>query len=303
MTSETFEKWTALILELIRKTSTDLPPDVEAALKTACDSEAETGAEATLDTLLQNAELARTDCIPMCQDTGTLTFWAEVPAGTDTRAFAEAIRAGVRRATENGLLRRNVIDVPSGSEIADNVAEGNPSIHFRQTAEHTGRVAVSLLMKGGGSENMSRQYSLPDASLGAGRDLEGVRRCLLDAVWHAQGNGCAPGILGVCIGGDRANGFAKAKEQLLRKLHETGNCRDSATRAEITELENRVLAEANSLGIGPMGLGGRTTLLGVKIGTLPRLPASYFVTVAYMCWACRRRKLVASADGDMITFE
>jgi fumarate hydratase class I len=170
------------------------------------------------------------------------------------------------------------------------VAACNPSIHIEQ--QDVDQVKVSLLMKGGGSENMSCQYSLPDSGLKAGRDLDGVRRCILDAVWRAQGNGCAPGILGVCIGGDRANGYAKAKEQLLRELP------DASPSSDLAELERRVLTEANSLGIGPMGLGGRTTLLGVKVGTLPRLPASYFVTVAYCCWACRRRTVVASPDGD-----
>ena len=137
-------------------------------------------------------------------------------------------------------------------------------------------------MKGGGSENMSRQYSLPDEPLGAGRDLDGVRRCILDAVWRAQGYGCAPGILGVCIGGDRASSFETAKRQLLRPLG------DSAASPALRKLERTALLEANSLGIGPMGLGGKTTLLGVKIAALARLPASFFVTVAYMCWACRR---------------
>lgn len=149
--------------------------------------------------------------------------------------------------------------------------------------------AVTLVMKGGGSENMSRQYSLPDATLGAGRDLEGVRKCVLDAVQKIQGYGCAPGILGVCIGGDRATGYEVAKEQLLRPLDERSNNRIANDR--IAELEKRVLKEANALGIGPMGLGGKTTLLGVKIAARPRVPASFFVTVAYMCWACRRRSI------------
>lgn len=138
-------------------------------------------------------------------------------------------------------------------------------------------------MKGGGSENMSRQYSLPDAALGAGRDLEGVRRCVLDAVVKAQGYGCAPGILGVCIGGDRATAYETAKCQLLRPLNE-----------KPSDFESRLLKEANSLGIGPMGLGGKTTLLGVKVAFRPRVPASFFVTVAYMCWACRRRTIMVS---------
>ena len=146
---------------------------------------------------------------------------------------------------------------------------------------------MTLILKGGGSENMSRQYSLPDAALGAGRDLEGVRKCILDAVQKIQGYGCAPGILGVCIGGDRATGFEVAKEQLLRPLDEVAGLRG----CEVARLERRLLREANELGIGPMGLGGKTTLLGVKIAARPRVPASFFVTVAYMCWACRRKTM------------
>jgi fumarate hydratase class I len=275
------EHWIKALAELIRKTSTELPADIVAAL--ADGRAAETPgcrAATTLGTILDNATLAAGTCVPMCQDTGTLTFWFAAPPGVDHRLLEEAARQAVRNATANGWLRLNVIDVPSGAQVSDNVAEENPSIHIEQRDVDT--ISAHLLMKGGGSENMSAQYSLPDAALGAGRDLEGVRRCLLDAVWRAQGNGCAPGILGVCVGGDRANGYAKAKAQLLRTLD------DVSPDAALAALERRVLCEANTLGIGPMGLGGATTLLGVKVATLPRLPASYFVSVAYGCWACRR---------------
>ena len=144
---------------------------------------------------------------------------------------------------------------------------------------------------------MSRQYSLPDAALGAGRDLAGVRKCVLDAVQKIQGYGCAPGILGVCVGGDRATGYEVAKEQLLRPLGASEEVRAKSEEArgkseELSKLERRLLKEANELGIGPMGLGGKTTLLGVKVAARPRVPASFFVTVAYMCWACRRRSCV-----------
>lgn len=286
-----FKKWTALLADLIRRASTELPDDIVEALAKGRAAEASgCGAERTLRTLLDNVDVARGKTVPMCQDTGTLSFWFELPRGSDSAFFAVAARAAVREATSQGWLRLNVIEVPSGVQISDNVGEENPSLHF-SIGEG---VKVKLLMKGGGSENMSRQYSLPDAELGAGRDLEGVRGCLLDAVWRAQGNGCAPGILGVCIGGDRASGYAKAKEQLLRPLG------DAAPAPELAELERRVLKEANSLGIGPMGLGGATTLLGVKVGTLPRLPASYFVTVAYCCWACRRAVLEATPEGERV---
>ena len=281
MNPQALARCTATLAELIRRTSTELPADIAAALAAGRAAEAPGDrADATLGTILDNAALAATRTVPMCQDTGTLTFWFDVPRGSDARFYGEAAREAVRIATAKGWLRLNVIDVPSGAQIADNVAEGNPTIHIAQ--RDVAQATAHLLMKGGGSENMSVQYSLPDTTLGAGRDLEGVRRCLLDAVWRAQGNGCAPGILGVCIGGDRANGFEKAKEQLLRALD------DVAPDPSLAELERRVLREANALGIGPMGLGGATTLLGVKVATLPRLPASYFVTVAYGCWACRR---------------
>ena len=284
------ESWIRALTELIRKTSTELAPDIVAAL--AAGRAAETPncrAATTLGTILDNAALAAETCVPMCQDTGTLTFWFDVPRGTDHWLLEEAARQAVRNATANGWLRLNVIDVPSGAQVSDNVAEENPSIHIEQRDVDT--ISAHLLMKGGGSENLSAQYSLPDAALGAGRDLEGVRRCLLDAVWRAQGNGCAPGILGVCVGGDRANGYAKAKAQLLRTLD------DASPDPVLAELERRVLHEANTLGIGPMGLGGATTLLGVKVATLPRLPASYFVSVAYGCWACRRGCAALEGSG------
>ena len=217
----------------------------------------------------------------MCQDTGTLTFF--VDERLRNVVTPTAVKNAVAYATEKGWLRRNTIDSVSGRSIDSNTCEGAPVIHYVEPSSPRSAPAVTLLMKGGGSENMSRQYSLPDSSIGAGRDLEGVRRCVLDAVQKAQGYGCAPGILGVCIGGDRACGFEEAKHQLLRKLDDVNKA------SELARLEKRILKEANSLGIGPMGLGGKTTLLGVKIGSRPRVPASFFVTVAYLCWAARRQ--------------
>lgn len=139
------------------------------------------------------------------------------------------------------------------------------------------------MLKGGGCENVGAQYSLPDSRVGAGRDLKGVEKCILDAVQNAQGKGCGPGILGVCIGGDRGTGYAASKEQFLRKIGDRN--RD----ATLASLEARITDEANQLGIGPMGFGGKTTLLATKITALNRVPASFFVSVSYMCWAFRRQ--------------
>lgn len=268
------------LLDLVRRTSCELPEDVRQALERAQMEEAEASPKATLGTLCGNCALAREQNTPLCQDTGTLTFFWKVRPGTAQGPLVAAASEAVRQATARGWLRKNTIDALTGASVDDNVAEGIPVHHFEETA---GTPEVTLLMKGGGSENMSRQYSLPDARLGAGRDLAGVRACVLDAVHAIQGQGCAPGILGVCIGADRAEGYAVAKRQLLRPLTET------ASEPTLAALEARLLEEANTLGIGPMGLGGKTTLLGVKLAARTRLPASFFVTVAYCCWACRRQ--------------
>jgi len=282
--------WTDTLAELICRTTSDLPADVEAALRTAAAAEpAQSQAALLLQALAENTCLARRHVTPLCQDTGTLTFFWRVPHGTDTVALERAACEAVALATRKGWLRRNTIETLSGKSVDTNVAEGCPVCHFEQA--DTESVEVWLLQKGGGSENMSVQFSLPDEELGAGRDLEGVRKCLLQAVWRAQGFGCAPGVLGVCIGADRAEGFLAAKLQLLRPLD------DHAPEPELAALEKRVLDEANQLGIGPMGMGGKTTLLGVKIAARTRLPASYYVTVAYLCWACRRRGVRAAGES------
>ena len=285
------------IVTLIRDTSSSLPPDVLKALKAAQRREKKgSSAAVVLKTVLDNCAIAAKRRTPLCQDTGTLTFF--VDERLRRKVTPAVIKRAVAVATEKGYLRKNTIDAVTGKSYDDNCAEGAPVVHYvERTKDERRRTrgSVTLIMKGGGSENMSRQYSLPDAALGAGRDVEGVRKCVLDAVQKIQGYGCAPGILGVCIGGDRATGYEVAKEQLLRTLDEkrlqstaVDGCRSGKT---LAALEKRLLREANFLGIGPMGLGGKTTLLGVKIAARPRVPASFFVTVAYMCWACRRRSL------------
>ena len=284
------------LVSLIRSTSSSLPDDVLKALKSALRKETRgSSAAVILRTILDNCAIAAKRGTPLCQDTGTLTFF--VDERLRRTVTPSVLKKAVAIATERGCLRKNTIDAVTGKSYDDNCAEGAPVVHYVESdsvaAGSTGPGSskakdalgrkVTLILKGGGSENMSRQYSLPDAALGAGRDLAGVRKCVLDAVQKIQGYGCAPGILGVCIGGDRATGFEVAKEQLLRPL---GNAASSPL---LKKLEKRLLEEANDLGIGPMGLGGKTTLLGVKIAARPRVPASFFVTVAYMCWACRRK--------------
>ena len=285
------ENWVSTVIDLVRHASTRLPADVLEAIRAGAEAAEMPRAATILGTLCKNAELAAQNSTPMCQDTGTLTFWVEHPAGVSQRPISEAIRRGVAAATARGYLRQNTILPVDGKSVPENVADGAPTVHFEET--EGGPVRIHLLLKGGGCENMSCQYSLPDASLSAGRDLAGVRGCILHAVWRAQGMGCAPGILGVCIGGDRAEGYARAKRQLLRKLG------DESEDPLLAGLERTVLREANTLGIGPMGLGGNTTLLGVKICGASRLPASFFVTVAYSCWACRRHSVAIDPETGL----
>ncbi len=274
------------LLELIRLTSTDLPPDVEVALREARSREQPgSAALGALDSILENVGLARQKSSPICQDTGTPLFYVRHPASWSTRALRDQIRRAVAEATKKSYLRPNAVDSTSGKNSGNNLGdEAFPTIHFEEIDGD--ELTVELILKGGGCENVGAQYSLPDSRLRAGRELEGVRRVVLDAVHRAQGQGCAPGVLGVAIGGDRGSSFAASKEVLLRPMSEPNPDRQLAT------LEARLLDEGNRLGIGPMGFGGNTTLLGVKTTSLHRLPASYFVSVSYMCWAYRRRRMI-----------
>ena len=278
MKNATVEK----LAEFIGETSSSLPDDVIKGLKSALKREASgSSAKVILETILKNCVLAKRKRTPLCQDTGTLTFF--VDEQLRRRVTPKILKAAVRLATERGYLRKNCIDAVTGKSYDDNCGDGAPVIHYVEAKTPN---SVTLILKGGGSENMSRQYSLPDGELKAGRDLAGVRKCVIDAVQKIQGYGCAPGILGVCIGGDRASAYEAAKETLLREIGERSKD------GELAKLERRLLKEANTLGIGPMGLGGKTTLLDVHLDARPRVPASFFVTIAYMCWACRRRTIV-----------
>ena len=272
-------------LELIRRTSTDLPGDIERRIRAAREKE-EPGSTPrnVLDVIIENVELARRERTPICQDTGLSSFFLHLPRGVDVEAIKADLIESVRQATREGLLRPNAVDSITGKNTGDNVGVGQP--YFFVEIHDGSDIIIELMLKGGGSENVGAQYRLPDTGLKAGRDLAGVERCIIDAVFKAQGFGCAPGILGVCIGGDRANSYIGAKKQLLRPLD------DVNANPVLAEMETRLFGELNELGIGPMGFGGRTTVLGVKIGSMHRHPASFFVSIAYCCWADRHRKLI-----------
>jgi fumarate hydratase class I len=287
-------KLSQCFLELVRRAATVLPPDVEEAMKRGAAAEGKgTSAASTLELMLENCRQAKAASTPICQDTGSLLFFIEYGPDFRQKEIEEAARAAAVEATAKYYLRPNAVDSVTGKNSGNNLGLGSPYFHFGERDENGLR--VRLLLKGGGSENCGAQYRLPDSALKAGRDLEGVRKCVIDAVYSAQGKGCPPGVIGIGIGGDRATSFLCTKEQLLRSLDDTN------PDPVLAELETRLSRECNELGIGPSGLGGKTTVLGVKAGKLHRLPACFFVAVSYLCWAAR--KAFMTIEGGEETYD
>ncbi len=278
--------------ELIVRTSTTLPPDAMTAMARARANESAGTRDAIANAAIAiNVNMAIDGRAPVCQDTGMPTFVVHHPIGFDTIAAVEQIKLALRRATGEGILRPNSVDSITGAN------EGNegtlyPVVKFEAWAKDS--LHISLTLKGGGSENMAAQYSLPAVLDGlgkAGRDMDGVRKCILHALYKAQGKGCSPGFLGVGIGGDRTGSYELAKKQLLRPLD------DENPDPILAKLEELIVEQGNTLGVGTLGFGGETTVLSCKAAKRNRLPASFFVSVMYNCWAFRRQGLTLSLDG------
>src|SRR5437868_12059919 len=285
------------LLELITQTSTNLPPDVRAAMALASGGEVpNTQSSQALDIILSNVDMANDDVGPICQDTGMPTFVVHTPVGVNQIRIKKAILDAVAEATRLGKLRPNSVDSLTGKNSGNNLGEETPVLHFEQWEEDG--IEVKLILKGGGCENKNIQYSVPcnlDHLGRADRNLEGVRKCILHSVWQAQGQGCAPGAVGVCIGSDRAHGYDLAKNELFRTLDDVNPI------PELASLEAEIMEEANRIGVGAMGFGGNVSLIGCKITAASRLPASYFVSVAYDCWAYRRLGVRLDASSGAIT--
>jgi len=284
------------LVELIMQTSTNLPPDVRKAMAHALDVEKpDTQGGQALSIIANNIDMAATDENPICQDTGMPTFLVHTPVGVNQIHLKKVIREAVAEATRKGKLRPNSVDSLTGKNSGDNLGHETPVIHCEQW--ESDEIEVKVILKGGGCENKNIQYSLP-AELEhvgkVGRNIEGVKKCLLHAVWQAQGQGCAPGAIGACIGSDRGHGYFLAKEQLFRTLD------DVNPNPVLAKLEQEVMDEANKIGVGPMGFGGASSLIGCKITAVNRLPASFFVSVAYDCWAFRRLGVLLDAKTGAI---
>ncbi len=282
-------------VELLRRASTDLPPDVEKALKEAYDKEDEgTPAKAVLRTILQNVKLARENSIPMCQDTGSLIFYIDMPEGEKEQYYKDIIKEAAKIATAKQYLRPNAVNPVTGKNSGNNVGKNAPYFHISRWDKD--EIRVRLLLKGGGSENVGTQYKLPHAPIKAGRDLEGVRKVIIDAVYKAQGLGCAPGTIGVGIGGDRTTSYMLSKEQFFRKIGERH------PEKELAEFELRLKEDLNKLNIGPMGFGGKTTVLDVFADYQHRHPATFYVAISYNCWAFRRKTMIIK-NGEVTYYD
>jgi fumarate hydratase class I len=293
-----WEAITHSIEQLITETATNLPQDVREAIEKASMREhAGTRAALSLSVIGQNIDFAEQAVAPICQDTGMPTFWVHVPECEHHKHWKEAIHNAVVAATSKGVLRTNTVDSLTGENSGNNIGIGTPVIHIAHWERDEAHVV--LLLKGGGCENKNAQYSLPCTLPGlglAGRDIDGVRKCILHAVYEAQGQGCSAGFIGVGIGGDRTTGYALAKRQLLERVDVPNED------PMLAELERVVMDSANALGIGTMGFGGEATLLGVRVGVAHRLPASFFVSIAYNCWAFRRQGIALDGDGAIASW-
>ena len=285
------------MLDLIIRTSSDLPADVrEAMARTMAEEIPASQSSQALNVIGTNIDMAESCEGPICQDTGWPTFEIRTPVGANQMEMKKDIAAALEDATRRGKLRPNSVDSITGKNSGNNLGPGTPTVHFEQW-ENEEEIEVKLLLKGGGCENKNIQYSVPCELPHLGRtdrSLEGVRKCLLHAVWQAQGHGCSAGAIGVCIGGDRMQGYTMAKQQLFRTLD------DVNPNPELARLEDYILKTSNLLGIGTMGFGGNATLIGCKIAAVNRLPACFFVTVAYDCWAFRRLGVVLDARTGVI---
>ncbi|MCK4835683.1 MAG: fumarate hydratase [Candidatus Aminicenantes bacterium] len=272
------------ILELIRQAATDLSPDVEKVLSQAYEREDKGApAKSVFDTILENVRQARENSTPICQDTGSLIFYIDFPEGHSEKSYREAVNWAAVEATNLQYLRPNAVDPVNGKNSGNNIGINAPFLQFHQWDKD--EVRIRLMLKGGGSENVGAQYKLPQAPLKAGRDLKGVRKVIIDAVLKAQGLGCAPGVIGVGIGGDRVTSYILSKKQFFKKIGQRN------PRKELADLEVELYKDLNKLGIGPMGFGGKTTVLDVFVETQHRHPACYFVAISYTCWAFRRKSM------------
>lgn len=267
------------IVEMYRVAISELPQDVVRALRAAAKHEQQPRAKYVLNTMMRNIALAKTATRPLCQDTGIPLFYVQYQSKKYKQLeLKRIIKDATNLATKEVPLRANAFDLVAGKVI------GNyPVIYFKETSDTS---SIQLLLKGGGSENVSRIYQLPDTNLGAERDFAGIEKCVLDTMIKAQGRGCPPYIIGVAVCGSMEEASYRAKNRHLLPLTKHNS------NPTLAAFEKRLLTKINALGIGPMGVGGKTTALAVKCTTRYVHPASWFVGISVGCWSMRRTTLL-----------
>ncbi|OYT41478.1 MAG: fumarate hydratase [Candidatus Altiarchaeales archaeon ex4484_43] len=277
---------TEAIVELLRRAETDLPGDVELALKRAYTKEKSELGKIQLREILENVKLARKKSVPICQDTGIINFYVGLGNGVRIDYNIEDIlRNATKLATEKIPLRPNAVNPLTRKNSNDNTGIGIPNIELKILRDRD-YIEITALPKGAGSENMCKLKMLKPSD-----GIEGIKRFVLESVAEARGNPCPPGIIGIGIGGSSDLATRLAKRALLRKVGE-GN-RDK----EIAELERELERDINRLGIGPMGLGGVVTCLGINIETSYCHTGSLPVAINIGCWATRRATVRIYDDG------
>jgi len=274
-------------VKLLQLAVTELPRDVKEALQRAYREEESEAGKTQLKAILDNVELAEKMRTPMCQDTGVIIFY--VKAGGQAKGLDKienALLSATRRATKEVPLRPNAVDPFTQKNTGDNTGRFIPYIHWEIVSGDS--IEIMVMPKGGGSENVCAL-----GMISPGQGVDGLKKFVVDAVINAGAQPCPPNILGVAAGGGADIAMKLAKAALLRPLDEPN------PNPDLAKLEEELYEAANSTGVGPMGLGGKFTVLGVKVEYAHRHPASYPVAVAFQCWAARRASACISSDGKV----
>jgi fumarate hydratase subunit alpha len=272
---------------LLKQAVIYLPDDVKNALTKAYSEETSATGKTQLKAILDNIELAEKYQAPVCQDTGTLIFYIKTGAKvTNLDKIESAVTNATKRATKEVPLRPNAVDPFTGKNSGDNTGRYLPVLNWEIVPGDT--LEMTVMTKGGGSENVCQ-----GGMIVPGEGIKGVKKFVIDAVIKAGAQPCPPTILGVAMGGGADVSMKLAKKTLLKPLTEHN------PDPEIAKLEKEIFEAANMTGIGPMGLGGKTTVLGVHIDYAFRHPASFPVAVVFNCWASRRASLRINTDGSV----
>ncbi|MHA1617369.1 MAG: fumarate hydratase [Candidatus Njordarchaeales archaeon] len=274
------------VVELLRVSETRLPQDIINALEDAYNKETNELAKTQLKAILDNVKYAMEKSLPICQDTGLITFYVKLGDDFPIRSKLNSLLLeAVRKATEEVPLRPNAVDPWTNKNSGDNTGRNIPFIHYELVPGDT--LEISVMPKGGGSSYVAKLYSVPPAE-----KIKGVKKAVLNAVYEAGPKPCPPIIVGVGVGGTEDLAMMLAKKALLRPV--TSRSSDEA----VASFEEELMNLLNELGIGAMGFGGKITVLGVNVEWAHRHPATLLTGVAIGCWAMRRGTLVIKKDGS-----